>query len=847
MRCVLLRSLRCAALCAVVLCCVVLCCAAQCFRCSASPDSAGLFACHTPSAGVGRETLDTYMVLLVRESGLWLLEKTEGRDAQNQEEAVSAGLDAGQGCCERAAGTSSTARPAAPHPSPLSLPCPQLQFVLGFLGTSKILPGRSFIKALSLEVAAVAYLHCSGPAAVKVSATHPHCAMLPRLLTDKRLDAARATMLRHGEHATPAWRRPPRLCCHNGRPPPPVAALNILYTPNPAGDTAKLQQQLMRELVERRRAVQQGVLDEVRELLEAAVAKQQADGRPLQLPAGVAVAALVPSARQMDWDGRGALPRPPQLVFAILLLACGVPLTDARQLSGCIEAYWASLGSRSTQQLLQHLQQYGALSPAEAKLASSVAKFEQLSADARVLLEEAVKRGAPAEVLEVHDRAIPPDAYLQAYTGGSGRDLSATSLAGAELFLMGVDTGQVQQLVPGSPAPCLITRAACSLTWYLAFGDTSAAAAALRAEAEVDGTAGAADLPPEGQGYWKRNVMRLHELACRRLPALVDSGRLSQEEARQLVRCLARVAIPPGWKPMYTTVFISTYLAGALRFCFPGRISTPEAMLAAGRPSNARIRLGAHSFSMQPFLQHLAADFAAVRETAAAAAAEAAAAEAAAEEAEAEQAPVQPTGAGDAAGSGVQSPAAAASTSAAAAAAAESAPPAPSAAAAEAILLAAAGRVACARAGVTGGPLGLSAAAAAGRPTASQLAARHWYLVDVLTQLCDALAKLVHAGRLTLADAQAQAERAAGLLPPDSWQKPRANFKVRPTGVACVLYALDPSIGVEDAMGAAGAPGQLSFAHHLKEGAARGGTLAWMAAQLGTQFPSRGGSSHRQR
>ncbi len=100
------------------------------------------------------------------------------------------------------AGCRINAYPAAPYPAlqlePLPPPCLQLQTVVDFLGTSRILPGRAFVKALSLEVGAVAYLHCNGPAVFK-DATTPHCALPPRLLSEERLDAARELMLRHGE------------------------------------------------------------------------------------------------------------------------------------------------------------------------------------------------------------------------------------------------------------------------------------------------------------------------------------------------------------------------------------------------------------------------------------------------------------------------------------------------------------------------------------------------------------------------------------------------------------------------------------------------------------------------
>lgn len=639
-------------------------------------------------------------------------------------------------------------------------------------------------------------------------------------------------------------------CC-----PVTLAPLSL---PLGSGDVEALKLQLSQQLAKRRFEVQQAVLDEACACLVAAVAQQQAAGGRLQLPAAVTTAEeLMPSAEELGWDGRGSLPSPQLLVFTILVLACRVPMADARRVTGLPQLgnNWASLGrSGSMRQLVLHLRQFGAVSAEEAKLADAAEKWGQLSAKARVLLEAAVENGAPPEVLEVHDRACPPDSYLLQYTTGVGAELSAPSLACAELFLLGFTLEQAQQLVPGSPATlAAISRAACSLTFFLAAGDTSEAAAALRAEAEVDGTAGASHLTKLEQNAWQRNVMRFHELACRRLPALVDSKRISQEEACLLVRCLAHVAIPPGWTPD-GRVFISTYLAAALYACFPSRFTLETAMAAVGRtPGSTNSLSGQRAAGLKPFVQQVTHDFAAAREAAAAQlAAEAeqqagagtsAAAAAAGAGGSAAESSADAAGTSASAAGGAMAPAEAAGTSAAAAAAAAAPapaaprPPAPSAEALEAILLAAAGRAACEKAGIAGSRTGLSDAAAAGSPTAQQLAARRWYLVDLVSALWRTLAQRVHSGLLSQAAALAQAERAARLLPPDGWQKPAGQFKIKPTGLACLLYALDPSIGGGKAHQAAGGKagkdgkGKTSFISiHLAEP----GRLDWLMPQLGT-------------
>lgn len=114
----------------------------------------------------------------------------------------------------------------------------QLQIVVDFLGTSRILPGRAAVKAMSLEVrllseagtprpacllkqqpchlslltrtlppslhlhcqvAACAYVHSSGPAFWRAGVADMPCLLLPRLLSRQRLLAAHRQLYSAGE------------------------------------------------------------------------------------------------------------------------------------------------------------------------------------------------------------------------------------------------------------------------------------------------------------------------------------------------------------------------------------------------------------------------------------------------------------------------------------------------------------------------------------------------------------------------------------------------------------------------------------------------------------------------
>lgn len=251
------------------------------------------------------------------------------------------------------------------------------------------------------------------------------------------------------------------------------------------------------QLAERRLAVQQAVLDEARELLKAAVDMREAEGRPLQLPA--AIPQLVPSASQMEWsDWR--LPQPRTLALAVLVLACRVPMLEARRLaaSGAQHSYsihhWLALGGKSLQQLVQHLQQFGGLQPEEAKAAGLAAECEDLLAGAGRLLQQAVEqRGAPPEVLHAHASLVPTPELAEVCSDGRSRQ-SAATWACVELHLMGIDAEDAVLLVEGASGAAKVRMwaarsLASTLAQTLAAGDASEAVAALRAVAAVHGTA----------------------------------------------------------------------------------------------------------------------------------------------------------------------------------------------------------------------------------------------------------------------------------------------------------------------------------------------------------------------
>lgn len=82
--------------------------------------------------------------------------------------------------------------------------------LLDFLGTSRILPRRAFIKALSLEAAVLSLVHTSGPEEGRDG--QPHSIALPsRLFSKRRIAAALTELFRGGERGRLGWRVQPEL------------------------------------------------------------------------------------------------------------------------------------------------------------------------------------------------------------------------------------------------------------------------------------------------------------------------------------------------------------------------------------------------------------------------------------------------------------------------------------------------------------------------------------------------------------------------------------------------------------------------------------------------------------